>query len=65
VPELFNYTVFQVVIVCKIVSSKCILQGAKKLEVGGCSIEIVLRVWENSPVHCCNLFAVWHCYAGQ
>jgi hypothetical protein len=46
------FTVFQVVINCKKVSSKCILQGAKKLEEGGCSIKIVVRMWENSPMHC-------------
>ena len=67
VPELFKHTVFQAVIVCKTVSSKCILQEAKNLEVGGCSIKIVVRMWENSPMHCClsPLCAVWHSYAGQ
>jgi hypothetical protein len=69
VPQLFKHTVFQVVI-CEMVSSKCILQGAIKLEEGGCSIEIIVRMWESSPMHCygclsCVLFG-WalqiHCF---
>lgn len=33
--ELFTHAVFQLVIVCKMASLECILQGAKKMVVGG------------------------------
>jgi hypothetical protein len=34
--ELFTHAVFQLVVVRKTASSECILQGAKKMDVGGC-----------------------------
>jgi hypothetical protein len=34
--ELFTHAVFQFVVIRKTASSECILQGAKKMEVGGC-----------------------------
>jgi hypothetical protein len=36
-PKLFSHSVFQLtVVVHKTASSHCILQGARKMEVGGC-----------------------------
>jgi hypothetical protein len=34
--ELLTHAVFQLVIVCKMALSECILQEAKNVEVGGC-----------------------------
>ena len=34
--NLFTHAVFQLVVVRKTASSECILQGSKKMEVGGC-----------------------------
>jgi hypothetical protein len=41
---LFTHAVFQLVVVRKTASSVCILQGAKKMEVGGCSIRTADRM---------------------
>ena len=35
------------------VSSECLLLGAKKVEGGGCRMGTVQRMRENSPPHCC------------
>lgn len=34
------------------VSSECLLPGAKKVEGGGCKIGTVGKIRENSPPHC-------------
>jgi hypothetical protein len=39
--ELLTHAVFQLVVVRKTASSECILQGGKKVEVGGCRIKTV------------------------
>jgi len=52
--ELFTHTVLHLTIIYKIASSDCIFQGAKKVEVRGCKIMIVGRMWENSQHNCCN-----------
>jgi len=36
------------------VSSECLLLGAKKVEGGGCKIGTVGRMRENSSPHCCS-----------
>jgi hypothetical protein len=46
VTELFIHTAFQLV-TGKKVSSECILQGAKKMEIGGCYTGTVGRTREN------------------
>jgi hypothetical protein len=46
--ELFTYAVFQLVIICKMESSECILQWAKKMKVRGCYIGTVGRMKENN-----------------
>jgi hypothetical protein len=67
--ELFTHIVLQLAIIYKIASSKCIFQGAKKMEVRGCKMRTVERMRENSPHNCCKMpplrtdwCGVWHCH---
>jgi hypothetical protein len=52
--KFFTHIVLLLAIIYKIASSKCIFQGAKKMEVRGCKIRTVERMRENSPDNCCN-----------
>jgi hypothetical protein len=54
-------TMFQFVVICKMVSMFCIIYGAKEMAVRKCQVWAVSRMWKNSPSHFCDCItrAIW------
>jgi hypothetical protein len=50
--ELFTHALFSRFVIYKMVSSECLLPGAKKVEGGGCKIGTVGGMGENNLPHC-------------